>query len=116
MKRTAAVTVRRPGVPFRSAVDAPLKLALARLAHGISPASLGMAYADWDDARRAERYRVLKQVVGVDAQPVEVANAVTESEFTLTGLPSGATVQVTIVPVNDAGDGSGTAVASLVVP
>jgi polyhydroxyalkanoate synthase subunit PhaC len=27
--------------------DAPLKLGLARLAHGISPASLALAYADW---------------------------------------------------------------------
>ena len=65
----------------------------------------GMIFADWDDARRAERYRVFKQIVGVDAEPVEVSNAVTESEFTLTGLPSGQTVIVTIVPVNDAGDG-----------
>ena len=80
------------------------------------PGSAGMVFADWDDARRAERYRVLKQVAAVDPEPVEVANAVTESEFTLTGLPSGATVQVTIVPVNDAGDGSGIAVGSIVVP
>ena len=30
-----------------AAIDLPLKLGLARMAHGISPASLGMAYLDW---------------------------------------------------------------------
>lgn len=47
MKRAATLPGQPPAVPFRSKVDAPLKLSLARLAHGISPASVGMAYADW---------------------------------------------------------------------
>ena len=33
--------------PHADALDLPLKIALARWAHGISPASLAMAYADW---------------------------------------------------------------------
>jgi hypothetical protein len=81
----------------------------------LTPGGPGMVFADWDDARRAERYRVFKQVPA-DAQPVEVANAVTESEYTLTGLPSGVTVKIYIVPVNDAGDGAASEVATATVP
>ena len=33
--------------PHSDALDLPLKSALARAAHGISPASLAMAHADW---------------------------------------------------------------------
>src|SRR3954464_6620659 len=33
--------------PHSGALDLPLKSALARAAHGISPASLAMAHADW---------------------------------------------------------------------
>jgi len=36
-----------PQVPGPSPLDAPLKLAIARMAHGISPASLVQAQADW---------------------------------------------------------------------
>jgi len=76
----------------------------------------GMVFADWDDARRADRYRARKQIVGTDAEPVEVANAVTESEYTFTGLPSGATVKISIVPVNKAGDGPESDPVQIVVP
>jgi hypothetical protein len=63
----------------------------------------GSIYADWADARRAERYHVLKQVVGTDAEPVRVAT-VDDSDATLTGLPTGATVKITVKAVNAAGD------------
>lgn len=82
----------------------------------LTAGSPGMIFADWDDARRAERYRVYKQITGVDAEPVEVTGGVTESEYTLTGLPSGATVQITVRAANAAGDGPVSATATLVVP
>ena len=37
----------RPGTHAPDPMDLPLKLWLARLSHGISPASVGLAYADW---------------------------------------------------------------------
>jgi polyhydroxyalkanoate synthase subunit PhaC len=36
-----------PPIPGPAALDVPLKVAIARLAHGISPASLVQAHADW---------------------------------------------------------------------
>ena len=72
-------------------------------------AGSGMLLADWDDARRASRYRVFRQIVGVDATPVEVTSMVTESDFTLRGLPTAAVVNVYVVPVNDACDGPASA-------
>lgn len=82
----------------------------------LTPGSAGMIFADWDDARRATRYRVLRKIPGTDAEPVEITGTLTESEYTLTGLPSGATVEIPIVAVNDAGDGPLTATATIVVP
>ena len=67
----------------------------------------GIVLAHWDDARRAERYRVLKQVVGADASPVAVTGTLHENELTLQGLPGGQDVIITVVPVNGAGDGVG---------
>ena len=82
----------------------------------LTPAGTGKVFADWDDARRAERYRIFKQVPGVDPAPVEVANAVVDSQYTLTGLPSGGTVEITVVAVNDAGDGAVSAKGTVLVP
>jgi len=42
-----ACATERPNGHEPDPLDLPLKLALARLAHGISPASVAMAYADW---------------------------------------------------------------------
>ncbi len=75
----------------------------------------GELEADWSDAPRADRYRVWKQVVGVDANPIAVGSP-TDSDFTLTGLPSGATVKVQITAVNDAGESQPSATQQLVVP
>ena len=75
-----------------------------------------MVFADWDNARRADRYRVFKQIPGTDPEPVELTSTQTESEYTLTGQPSGATVEITVKAVNDAGDGPASATATIVVP
>ena len=65
----------------------------------------GIINLDWEDAARAARYRVLKQVVGTDADFV-VVETVEESEAQLTNVPAGATVKLQIVPVNGVGSGA----------
>lgn len=65
----------------------------------------GIIAVDWPDTPRAARYRVLKQVVGVDPELV-VAETVEESDAQLTNVPSGATVKLQIVPVNGTGAGT----------
>lgn len=42
-----ALTDARPSGHTPDPLDLPLKLGLARLTHGVSPASVAMAYADW---------------------------------------------------------------------
>ena len=75
----------------------------------------GAVAADWSDAPRAGHYRVWKQVVGVDADFVPVGSP-TDSDFTLTALPSGATVKVRITAVNDAGESTPGETVQIVVP
>lgn len=75
----------------------------------------GVVLADWSDASRATRYRVFKQVVGVDANFVAVAT-VNDSDCTLSGLPSGKTVRVQVVSANDAGQSEPSTPAEIVVP
>jgi hypothetical protein len=65
----------------------------------------GSVLADWADSARAVAYRVYKQVVGVDPDFV-LAVTVSDSDCTLSGLPSGATVKVKVVAVNADGDES----------
>lgn len=79
--------VSTPDVP-----DAPI----------LTTAGPGRVFADWADAARALRYHVWKQVVGVDADFINVMT-VTDSEAMLPDLPTGATVKVRITAVNDAG-------------
>lgn len=65
----------------------------------------GIIHLDWEASARAARYRVLKQVVGTDADFV-VVETVEESEAQLTNVPAGATVKLQIVPVNGVGSGA----------
>ena len=75
----------------------------------------GTVLADWSDASRATRYRVFKQVVGVDATFVSAAT-VTDSDYTFTGQPSGKTLKVQIIAANDAGQAAPSVTAEIVVP
>jgi hypothetical protein len=75
----------------------------------------GTVLADWSDTSRATRYRVFKQIVGVDNAFVFVMN-VTDSDCTLSGLPSGSTVRVRIIAANDAGEAAPSAATEIVVP
>jgi hypothetical protein len=88
--------------------DLPEGLVLA----GYGP---GVVFADWGDTPRAEHFRVEKQIVGVDADFVR-AETRDEGDATLTGLPSGKTLRVRIVAVNEAGPGAASAVTEIVVP
>ena len=65
----------------------------------------GMVLVHWDDARRADRYRVLRQVAGIDTTPMLVSGTVHDCEVTLQGLPSGSDVKITVHGVNSAGAG-----------
>ena len=75
----------------------------------------GTVLADWSDASRATRYRVFKQIVGVDAAMMAVAT-VTDSDYTFAGLPAGKTLRVKIIAANDAGQSPASDPAQIVVP
>lgn len=72
----------------------------------------GIIALDWEDTVRAAHYKVFKQVVGVDAEPV-LALTVDDSDAQLTGVPSGATVKLQIVATNAVGDAPASEVIQL---
>jgi hypothetical protein len=76
----------------------------------------GMVFADWDDARRAERYRVFAPRSDSQRRPGRVIGDVTESEFVITDQVSGHNVEVWTIAVNDAGDSPESGHHSIVVP
>ena len=66
-----------------------------------TPGAPGMLYVDWDDARRADSYRLR----ATDAEGAVLAEAFPQdSEATLTGLPSGSTVSLSVIAHNTTGD------------
>jgi len=72
----------------------------------------GIIALDWPDSERAARYKVLKQVVGLDDAPV-LALTVEDSDAQLTGLPTGAIVKLQIVATNSVGDAAPSEVIEL---
>jgi len=79
----------------------------------VGPAGSGTLYLDWDDAPRADRYRVWKQVVGVDVAAVAIAT-VDDSDATIHGLPVGKTLKLHITAVNAAGESAAGAVVEAI--
>jgi hypothetical protein len=75
----------------------------------------GTLLADWDDALRADHYRVWILIVGVDTE-FHAVDSPSDSDATLGGLPSGATVKVRVTSVNDAGESQPGPEATAVVP
>ena len=75
----------------------------------------GMVLAHWSHAARATRYRVFQLIVGVDDVAVNV-KTVGEADTTLTGLPSGKTMQLFIIAANDAGQAAASDTVEIVVP
>jgi hypothetical protein len=104
--RWYAFGLNRPSDP--QTPDVPEDLILAA-----GPA--GTVIADWGNARRAERYRVFKQIVGTDADFV-FNQTVTESDATLSSLPSGETLKVRVTAANDAGESAPSVEQEIVVP
>ncbi len=72
----------------------------------------GIITLDWENASRASRYKIFRQVVGVDAEPV-LALTVDGNDAQLTGLPVGATVKLQIVASNAVGDAPASEVIEL---
>lgn len=79
--------------------DAPEVVTNLILTAGPSP---GMVLGDWPNSARAAYYRVYAKVVGVDDNFHLVASP-SDSDCTLTGLPSGSTVQIYVVAVGETG-------------
>jgi hypothetical protein len=103
--RWYAFGLNRPDDPSTPAVPAELVL---------TNGGPGLVLADWSSARRAERYKVQKMVIGTDTDWVEDQKT-TDDEATLTDLPVGATVKVRILAANKAGDSQPGEPAQIVV-
>lgn len=76
----------------------------APLSAQAGPVGGGRVLAQIDGARRAHSFNFYKKVAGTDAEPVKMANS-PGTQYTFEGLPVGATVEITISGVNDAGEG-----------
>jgi hypothetical protein len=79
------------------------------------PPGSRIVYLNWSHARRAERYRVSRQVIGKDPTFMAVVT-VTDSAASLNSMPSGATANVRVTAINDAGDSLPSAIVQIVVP
>jgi hypothetical protein len=76
-------------------------------------AGSGMIFVDWDDARRADAYRLR----ATDAEGKVLAEAQPQdSEATLSGLPVGVTVTLTATARNATGESPASAGISIVIP
>ena len=100
------VGFNRPG--FVSVPAIPLNL----LAVLVGPAAVALK---WNRAERATRYRIWKEVVGVDAEMVEVTMR-EDFDFVLEGLPSGKTIQLAVSAVNSGGESQLSETVSVVTP
>ena len=74
----------------------------------------GRVLVQIDFARRANSYNYYKKVAGTDAAPVKVINT-QGTQHTVENLPAGATVELTVAGVNDAGEGVPSDPVSVVV-
>jgi hypothetical protein len=75
----------------------------AGLVYTPGPAGSGTGQLDWQDARRAKRYRVWRQAMGIDPDYI-VIDTREVSDLPLTGQPVGATEKLRVTAVNDAGE------------
>ena len=66
------------------------------------------------DQLRANSFNYYRQITGTDAKPVKVQNT-PGTQLVIDSLPAGATVQVTVTAVNDAGEGQSSAPITVVV-
>jgi hypothetical protein len=81
----------------------------------LTPNLPGKVMARWDRAPRASRYRIFKQVLTVDPEPVNV-ETVHDTQFMLEGLHSGKTVRIHVISANDAGEAPASETVDVVIP
>jgi hypothetical protein len=74
----------------------------------------GTVLVDWADSRRATRYKVETLLPG--ATEWTAAATTEDSDATLPGLPTGATVKVRVIAANEAGDAAPSPEATITVP
>jgi hypothetical protein len=96
---------KRPGI--LQAPEVPQNLVIAMT----GPAAVTLK---WDKAARGRTYRVWKKVVGVDEDFVVVAS-ITDLDFMLGGLPTGATVQIAVSASNNGGESALSEAVSVIV-
>ena len=80
-----------------------------------TPGGAGILHVDWDDALRAEHYRVWILIVGTDSDFHSV-ETVSDSDATLSGLTTGAMVKIRVTSVNGAGESLPGPVTEVAVP
>lgn len=80
-----------------------------------TPGGAGILHVDWDDALRADHFRVWLWIVGTDSG-FHAVETVTDSDATLSGLPSGTTVKIQVTSVNGAGESGAGPIVEVVVP
>ena len=76
----------------------------------VGPTALALK---WDAAPRAARYRIYRKIVGVDTEMVAVETR-DDLDFVMENLPTGATIQVAVSAVNDAGESQLSQVSTVV--
>ena len=77
------------------------------------PGGPGTLYVDWDDARRADTYRL--RAADPDGKVLSELNP-QDSDATLSGLPAGLTVTLTVTARNSAGESPSSESLTVVVP
>ncbi len=81
----------------------------------VTPGTPGTLLPDWNDALRADSYRVWLWIVGTDTEFHPVLT-VFDSDATLPDLPSGATVKIRITSKNAAGESVPSLTVEAIVP
>jgi hypothetical protein len=81
----------------------------------LTAGTAGTVLGHWSNSARATRYRVFQQIEGVDPAPVNVVT-VSDSNATLTGLPSGKTVKIYVIAADAAGQAAPSDTVQIVVP
>lgn len=81
----------------------------------VNGGATGHLVAGWADAPRAERYRVYKQVIGVDNEFV-LARTVTDTDADMNTFTPGSRVRVKVTALNARGESPASAVVEHQVP
>src|SRR5207253_3105518 len=81
----------------------------------VTPGAVGHVFAHWLRGLRSDRYEVFRKIIGTDPDFVRITT-VTGLQATFNTVPSGATVEVEVRGINEAGDGPFSAVRQIVVP